>query len=148
MKRLFQTIHTDLSKGIKGNCLQTCIACITEIPIEEIPRYYTFKDYYPFFFDRGFSTRLVIGKPPVDNALYIARYSVVGVKDIGHVVIYRNGRIIHDPKNPRARLSRIRGYFEIRQWCQMTPNLPINRKYDNGRRENKRSNHSTACRIS
>ena len=114
--------------------MQTCIACLTEIPIEEIPRHYVFKDYDHFFHTRQLIARLKTGKPPIDNALYIAAYDVAGVKEIGHVVIYRNGRIIHDPKRPRVRLYRILGYYEIKQTNQTTQNLAVNSEYDKPQR--------------
>ena len=134
MKRLFQTIHTDLSKGIIGNCLQTCIACLTEIPIGNIPKYNRIERYHNFMNHHNMLIHETDGKPPIDNILYIAAYRVAGLRGIGHVVIYRNGRIIHDPKRPRVRLYRIFGYFEIRQFFQTTLNLPVNKEYDKPQR--------------
>ncbi len=114
MKKIFQTKHTNLAKGEYGNCIQTCIACVTEIPIEKIPLFYRFCDYKKFFEENGMTYLSRRGKPPSkDNVLYIASYEVAGVKEIGHVVLYRNGRIIHDPKYPRVRLYRIYGYHQI-----------------------------------
>jgi len=115
MKKVYQTIHTDLENDITGNCLQACIASLYELPLEEVPYFVRMDLYKPFMFERLSS--LVIqkeGPPPKNGKYYIVGYKVANLDlKIGHAVIWRNGRIAHDPKRPRMRLSRIERHYPI-----------------------------------
>jgi len=89
---------------IRGNCWQTAIASVLELPMEAVPHFVQFHEdgiidwwkftvdwawyrgYQMFVFDRHLYTNeeyLVTGKSPRG--------------DFHHVVVYRNGKMVHDP---------------------------------------------------
>lgn len=115
--RVFQTIHTDLSQGIIGNCRQACIASLTRLPLDEIPR--DRRDCEDYLEVHGFRIESFDGVPPCDGNYYIASYYVAKAHDtipiIFHCVIWKNGRIVHDPKHPRVRLWKMHHHYKITQ---------------------------------
>lgn len=67
--------------------------------------------------DRGYIIALGNNLPPKDGGYYIVSYEV-GIRytqgqKICHCVIWRNGRVVHDPKRPRIKLVRAIGYRRL-----------------------------------
>ncbi len=115
MKRVYQTIHTDIETGTIGNCLQACLASLLEVPLESLPFFYRMDLYKPHLKEKhNLSVYRIEGYPPRDGNYYIVGYDVKGIKEIGHCVIWRNGRIVHDPKrNRKHRLLKAHSYYPL-----------------------------------
>lgn len=115
MTPVYQTIHTDLSRGIIGNCLVACIASLTGLPLEDIPRDHD--NCMQYLSECGWGMKHMKGRPPKDGRHYIASYTVPKRihqgSNIGHCVIWRNGKIVHDPKDRKVRLYRMRHYYNV-----------------------------------
>lgn len=115
MKKVYQTIFTDIEKGIVGNCLQACVASLFEVSLEDVP-YFNNMYYYKDFLSKKFraSVDQIRGTPDHDGKHYIAGYKVAKFEgEISHAVIWRNGRIVHDPRRQRVRLYRIMQHYQI-----------------------------------
>jgi hypothetical protein len=101
MKPVFQTIF-----GEHGNCMQAAAASLLELPIADVP------DFIEAEGDPERLMRLFLGGYGIEmirRAPYMARayrglYFVTGISTQGHehIVIYREGRLVHDP-NPHGR---------------------------------------------
>jgi len=102
-----QTIlHTEQTKG---NCMQAAIASILEMDIEEIP-YFEGGDWYfqlMRWLEDCYEIELVRWDYEVQFKGY---YLVVGQSprgDFKHVVVYKNGEMVHDPHPDRTGLKTI-----------------------------------------
>lgn len=93
MNRIFQTRFGD-----EGNCMQAAVASFFELPLAQVPDFAAWPDTYirlqRFFSDRGFELRR--RDPEFSPRGY---YFVTGTSERGgeHMVIYRNGKLAHDP---------------------------------------------------
>lgn len=115
MKKVYQTVHTDLETGIIGNCIQACLASLLEVPLDSLP-FFCRMDLYKSHLREKHALHVLRfkGYPPRDGKHYIVGYDVKGVKEIGHCVIWRNGRIVHDPKRPKThRLTKPHDYYQF-----------------------------------
>lgn len=92
-------------KGIYGSCWQTVIACLLDCELDEaLPVQLLFdeSDYWYFHLEmwlKGVGYKITrIEKHPDDKKLF---YMVAGTSprnpEISHVVIYQNGKMVHDP---------------------------------------------------
>jgi hypothetical protein len=113
---LKQTIFSNPEGTVHGNCFPTCIACILDLQISDIPLLKGsdwFIELYYFLRERGYE---YIGTPGFDefhesikNKIYyppfqgVDGYYIVGGKshrtyvDRGHSVIFKEGKMVHDP---------------------------------------------------
>lgn len=95
-----------------GNCHQAAVASILGLPFEKVPDFGQQQDpegsYVKFVRDLGF-LRL---KPPVNMGqkldCYYLAFGPSIVTGNPHVVVYRAGRLVHDPHRGRNGLSSIK----------------------------------------
>lgn len=98
-----QTILHD-HPTIRGNCWQTVIACILEKEIEEIPHFVDIDDKggknwfhhtIEFLNNIGWDLYQYSEYPDYDGYVLVSGKSPRG--NFHHVVIYKNGKLFHDP---------------------------------------------------
>ena len=111
-------LHSD---DVVGNCTESCIASILDLPIEEVPDFHkdltrpgeeTSSDEIREFWRRiedflQSKNRIMMTIPLnwVPPVYYLASGNTV--RDTHHMVIMRDSRIFHDPHPSRAGLSNI-----------------------------------------
>jgi len=107
MKIQHQTIFGNGTDGqTRGNCFSTAIACILDLPVEEVPHFCLsddwrgitnvwLKDYGLFYLDVG-----VPADMRAEHIFEFAGYHVIsgqGPRGYRHSVVGRAGKIVHDP---------------------------------------------------
>mgnify|MGYP001318239313 CR=1 FL=1 len=117
MKLVYQTVYTDHEKGVIGNCFAACIASLLECELESLPVGSTTDAYRETFRQHGFNKAVdVRGEPPHDDNIYLTVYKVDPIHDprgIAHIVLTRNGEIVHDPSQRELKLLNILGYISL-----------------------------------
>ena len=114
-------------KGIKGNCLQACIASLFELPLESVPHFVTYPDdewvnvFLDFIYAQGY---IYEGYAPreeltnLDLTKGLGGYIIVtGTSPRGfkHAVIYKDCTLVHDPHFSRLGLVEIDGFHMIKR---------------------------------
>lgn len=101
MKKVYQTLF---GEG-KGNCFQACVASIFEMSLGEVPHFCLvpedkwYGEYVRWLQKKGYSTIMVEAKD-LDKGNYkdcILIVSGYGPDGVRHSVIYKNGKILHNP---------------------------------------------------
>ncbi len=115
MQLVYQTVYTDHEKQIVGNCLAACVATLLGYDLEALPVGCTMRSYLESFRQRGYEIKQVEGEPPHDDNVYVTSFEVApchNPQGIGHAVLTKNGKIIHDPSPRKLKLTRIRAYYD------------------------------------
>lgn len=121
MKKVYQTVYTNAETGVIGNCLAACLASILELPLETFAPYQSrMKDYHLVLQKLRCLSIANEGPPPLDGKYYIASYivaksfsKIINNDTIYHSVVWKDGRIVHDPRRERVRLYRINHHYKI-----------------------------------
>jgi hypothetical protein len=108
-----QTTFWDPEDDSKGNCTEACIASIFNIPLEEVRPFWDpeMPDSYRFYrnmenfcMSRGYWLHR-IDREFVMEGIYIA--SGPAARGCSHMVVMRDGELLHDPHPSRAGLLEI-----------------------------------------
>lgn len=108
-----QTIFHNDPHGRVGNCLQAVVASLIEKKIEEVPHFAAMDDDTWFdatcgyLNEHGFNVYDCENEEVlqvIDNYVMVIGKSPRGVS---HVVLYHNGKMLHDPHPSRAGLETI-----------------------------------------
>ena len=107
MKPVDQTRFYDKDKSLRGNCMQAAVASILELPLDAVPNFIEeeagfWPSFTTFLRSRGFIYLDLHEHPSGPDCFYLA--SGDSPRAIKHTVIYRNGRLVHDPHPSRAGL--------------------------------------------
>jgi hypothetical protein len=109
MKPVRQTIFTNLKTGKLGNCFAACIASLLEVPLNEVPRLEKIERternriVVEFLARRGYSFESHSGMPPYTLHDYvIACFEIPCTAKVVHCVIWKDGKIVHDPRGKKA----------------------------------------------
>lgn len=110
--------------SVRGNCLQACIASLLELPIEEVPHFvqdetdhdnhddwYWLKKVQEFLKPLG---KRLVPSQPVGN--FAETYQLIvgqSPRNVGHGVIYQNGKLVHDPHPSNQGLALITNAYQI-----------------------------------
>jgi hypothetical protein len=119
-----QTIFSGEEK--RGNCLQACIASLFELKLEEVPHFLEYEDWdkalEDFIDTQGYFFE---GRAPfkeINNLQFIDEklggYIILGgegPRGFGHAVIYKDGKLIHDPHPSEAGLLKEDCFFIIKK---------------------------------
>jgi len=118
MLPVFQTKFSDEIQGVHGNCMAACVASLLELSIENVPAWEdmgsdgTWVDsYYAFLDTMGYSAEGCLVNIDTEsqwwNDLLEVSEGVNGCFIVGgksprfvnrsHAVLYRDGKMIHDP---------------------------------------------------
>lgn len=107
MKPVTQTIFYDPDREApRGNCWQAALASVLELPIDEVPHFVDlderggaevdwWNDSIQWLHERGYSIHLFDKYPDTDDYVLVSGKSPRG--DFYHVVIYKDGKMVHDP---------------------------------------------------
>lgn len=99
------TPHYQNKFGVEGNCWQTAVASLLDLPTEEVPDFVNIDDAggenwllhtRRFLKERGMVLELIPGHLDTDEYYLVTGHSP-RFPAMYHVVIYRNGRMVHDP---------------------------------------------------
>lgn len=91
--------------GSEGNCWQTAVASILELPLEDVPDFvneheaggqHWWLHTVEFLKLHGYSIEPIWEHPDTDE-YYLVSGPSPRHKEMYHVVIYQRGRMIHDP---------------------------------------------------
>ena len=119
MKPVNQTIFTNLQTGEIGNCFEACLASLLELPLEAVPRFerlkYTRRAAQRFAKKNGYRLKRHFGLPPSSFRDYVIGCFWTPFSDkIVHCVIWRNGKVIHDPRGKKKiPLVKMAGYYTL-----------------------------------
>ena len=98
-----------LEESRQGNCMATCVACMLDIPVSQVPNFIesgrTFKLLDEFLGERGYKFNGFWYDPPADwgqRFKGVDGYAIVGGPSprpfvSAHAVIYKNGVPYWDP---------------------------------------------------
>lgn len=121
MIKVYQTLFSE--RGEIGNCLQACLATITEIPLEQVPHFAAMEGLIDW-------QKAVKEWAAVNNWLVYEHHGIIvssqdqigiatGVsprdKALNHAVVYVNGKIWHDPSPSNQGIGAIRTYLDFRK---------------------------------
>lgn len=120
--------------SVRGNCLRACLASILEIDIDSIPFFEDMdREWHTPFFDFLDDNNLEfegtgyfgVGRPDKMKEFMeyegIDGYVIVGGKSPrtwvkgGHAVVYKDGKLIHDPHPSRDGILEMEDYFMIKK---------------------------------
>ena len=88
--------------GKEGNCWQTAIASVMDLPLSEVPDFvneritHWWMDTVYWLDQRGYKIIPIWGHLETDE-YYLVSGPSPRFKNMGHVVIYQRGRMVHDP---------------------------------------------------
>jgi hypothetical protein len=97
--------HTQNMFGAEGNCWQTVIASLLELPMEEVPDFvneyeaggqHWWLHTIDFLKKHDMQIKPIPDHPDTDE-LYLVSGPSPRYNDQYHVVIYQRGRMVHDP---------------------------------------------------
>lgn len=97
--------HFQNQFGQEGNCWQTAIASVLELPLEEVPHFVKIHDdggqhwwlgTVDFLRERGYKIDVIREHLHDDEYYFVSGPSPRG-QELYHVVIYQNGKMVHDP---------------------------------------------------
>lgn len=108
---LTQTLFSDPENHLRGNCLQTCIASILELPLEKVPHFVSFGDewftkLWEWFQEYGMMPIFVTPKDQ-HKAVGFTVGTGPGPRGFRHAVVCYDREIVHDPHPSRAGLTSI-----------------------------------------
>lgn len=114
MRRITQTILADPARpDVQGNCLQAALASILDLPLTEVPHFVQDDHDHPDDPERHWFTRMLAwldarglnlrdGSNAPSGSLVLALGT--SPRGLGHIVIQRDGEMVHDPHPDRTGL--------------------------------------------
>ncbi|RPE05566.1 hypothetical protein EGT74_24600 [Chitinophaga lutea] len=133
MKFLTQTKFYDPTAGVRGNCMMACYASFFDLELSQVPAIEElFDDESVSWYERLVNWLNSLGYDeernhfkqgrPVDPAEsgYKDYYFAVGPASRGvhHMVIYRHGKLVHDPHPSREGLLQVDGFITLKKLTQ------------------------------
>jgi hypothetical protein len=125
MKKIDQEFIHDPENGVIGDCMRACIASVFELNREDVPHFGAMpdetwlKDYVRWLHKHGwaiFTRHAVTDTHPEiqedENPYYFAIGRTPRDPEVTHMVVCRDGKVVHDPHPSRAGLQSIEA-FEI-----------------------------------
>lgn len=104
MRELTQTILLGDPSGLPGNCLQTAVACVLDLDLEEVPHFAVYKDWalrlQVFGRERGYRVRYM----PPRGAVGLGLAFGPSLRGTTHAVVWAGGRMAWDPHPSRVGL--------------------------------------------
>jgi hypothetical protein len=124
MTPVYQTIISNPSKNIHGNCFPSCLASILDLPLNQVPAFQDmgtkwFPALWAFlkeqaceFHGTGKKEKVDTYTPGIDGYYIVNGASPRGFIR-GHSVIYKAGKLVHDPYPDGGGLLEIWDFFMI-----------------------------------
>jgi hypothetical protein len=106
MKPVMQTLFYD--KDGTGNCFEACIASIFEMDLKSVPNFHGenwFGEFYGWLKEKGYTSYGSLCNEKIEeysggiNGYFIVAGESPRGRHIkgGHAVVYKNGKMVHDP---------------------------------------------------
>lgn len=122
MRPVMQTLFHD--KDGSGNCFEACVASLFEMGLEDIPNFHKdnwFLDFWNWLKIKGYTSYGALYKEDVKSYIggvdgyYIVCGESPRGKHIkgGHAVVYKDGKLIHDPHPDGTGLASIKYIMSI-----------------------------------
>ena len=110
MKPIIQTVVSNIETGVRGNCLWAAIASVTEIPLDRFKGFENIMDgkWFPLLWDilleydytyKGLirdKEKILKYNIGIDGYYVVTGGSPRGFMS-GHAVVYKDGKLVHDP---------------------------------------------------
>jgi hypothetical protein len=123
-----QTIFSVEQMGTVGNCLQSCVASLLDLPLKEVPHFTWymgdwFRKLYSFLEEKGYSVVMLnIKQNPnwteehkgLDGYFIVGGTSPRGIFN-GHAVIYKGGESFFDPHPDNTFLEEAKDVYIIQK---------------------------------
>jgi len=113
------------SESTNGNCFAACLASILEIPLSDVPEFEDMgKEWFPNFYkwvEKKWLYALRLEKEFIFPGLYLVMGTSPRNKSINHQVIYKNGKMVHDPHPLREGVTEIK---EVMLLVPLDPSWP------------------------
>lgn len=101
-----QTVFTNPATGKLGNCFVACLASLLELRLGQIPRFYLMKSGWDKRFDEvlakhGYKNYGCRNGPPVGlgvDGFFIVAMPVVEHRGYYHCMVWKDGKVVFDPK--------------------------------------------------
>lgn len=114
MSEVTQTILLDDSAGRQGNCLQAAVASLLDLPLDEVPHFIEFDDWFgelvAFAAALGFEVTYQ-APPATPPALGLALGQ--SARGVTHVVVYRDRQAVWDPHPNRSGLVTVEAFLHF-----------------------------------
>lgn len=119
MKPVDQTQFYDPEKGTRGNCQQAATASLLGLELHEVPNFMEeppgfWQSFWEFLASRGLESIELSGPRHFD--VYHLAYGP-SPRGVSHAVVYRAGKLAHDPHFSRA------GILEVETTALIVPNV-------------------------
>jgi hypothetical protein len=103
----------------EGDCFRACVASILNQPIWKVPHFLQFRggwwDAFQLFMKhKNMRGKVVSSGAAKVNRYYIAVYSVKGTS-YHHAVVWRNGKVVHDPNPRKVEIGKLRYLIEVKK---------------------------------
>jgi len=116
MIKIYQTI-VDVGKG---NCVQTAVASLLEIPLEDVPNFRTMKDgnseMMMFIMNKGYDfLGSLYNEPPINTFQRLKDHNLKGIKGcfLAHVISPKYQNILNSSGNPTGHMVVIDNNYNI-----------------------------------
>jgi len=114
-------INQTIIKYPIANCLQACVASYFDLDLNKVPNFMLFgyeiwwEGFFWFVWSLNYKLLGYIeGLPPINDKYYIASVDFGEKYKFSHAIIYKNGKIVHDPHPDGINENdNIVGYYEI-----------------------------------
>ncbi|WP_439398638.1 hypothetical protein ACRQ5Q_14925 [Bradyrhizobium sp. PMVTL-01] len=109
MRAIDQTEFFDPEKGTRGNCQQAATASLLGLELHEVPNFIKhpsgfWQSFWEFMASRGLEVIELSGERRFD--CYHLAYGP-SARGVSHAVVYRAGKLAHDPHPSRAGLLKV-----------------------------------------
>lgn len=117
MRRLTQTVLTDEAAGVTGNCVQTAVACVLDLPLDVVPHFSAFV-WWPAAMELWARGRRLTVRTERTSIIPDHLCIVAGTSPrIGdHAVVGEAGGIVWDPHPSRDGLVNVTEVLWFEPW--------------------------------
>lgn len=117
-----QTILAGREDGVPGNCVQAAVASFLDLPIEAVPHFVLFADWWSAMCDwlaeRGYEVERVGTREIPPGCCVVVGRSPRGIT---HVCVAERGQIVWDPHPSREGLEQVTEAWFIRTLPSPSP---------------------------
>lgn len=122
MKPIFQdkfgTDADNLDPETTGNCFQSCVASILDLPINEVPHFVCvpgdwFSAFERWALERGYWVAMVAGSITPSPWAGYAIANGISVRNTHHSVVYFGDELAHDPNPVGGGLATVESFYYL-----------------------------------
>lgn len=95
-----QTYLVDTHPLIEGNCLQAAVASIYELPLDAVPHFILFGDFWFAAMAKYVESRGLSIEKVTESSDYVLAFGP-SPRGVRHAVVWKDGKLAHDPHPSR-----------------------------------------------